>query len=172
LKKSIIKSLGLLALCAAMFTSCTSVKEISSYTNEIQSEKIGINTYFDKSDYSIIGTAAGESEFVWWNSSESVYEGDSGKYGFISEPTTINVGENVIVGTGRKNISSLGEEEIVRRAKLNANYALIEKAYAMGGDYILEPIYSVEIEASNASGSEVRKARVQVRAKVIQLKTK
>lgn len=171
MKKSVLKSLALLAVVAAFFTSCNSLKEISNYSNEIHSEKLGINTYFDKGEYSIIGTAEGESDFVWWNSSEEEYTGDSGKYGYISEPTTINVGDKVIVGTGKKTVTTY-EEEIVRRARLNANYQMIENAYEMGGDYILDPIYTVEIDTSNATGTEIRKARVKVRAKVIQLKTK
>ena len=96
--------------------------------------------------------------------------GDSEKYGYISQPTTVYVGDGYIVGTGKVTAQNLTDEEIVRIARLNANYILIEKAYAMGGDTILEPIYSVVIENSSASGTEVRKAKVKVRAKVIQLK--
>ena len=86
---------------AVVLTSCTSIRQ-ESLTNEIKSEQIALNTYFDKDDYSIIGTANGESEFVWYNSRDSKFEGDSGKYGYIYEPTAVNVGEGLFVGTGKK----------------------------------------------------------------------
>ena len=173
MKSSILKSIVLLALVAAFFMSCTSNRNSASYTNytnEIKSDSVAINTYFDKDDYSVIGPAEGESEFVWYNNSTNKYEGDSGKYGYISQPTTVYVGDGYIVGAGKVTAQNLSDEEIVLRARLNANYILIEKAYAMGGDTILEPIYSVVIENANSSGAEVRKAKVKVRAKVIQLK--
>lgn len=172
MKKIFSKILALSAFSALLFVSCNSVKNIETYTNEIKSDKIAINTYFDKNEYDIIGTAEGKSEFVWWDSSKSEFAGDSGKYGYISEPTVLNVGDKVVLGTGKKTISNISDEEIIRRARLNANYILIENSYSMGGDSILEPIYSVEVETSNETGSDVRKARVTVRAKVVQLKTK
>jgi len=170
MKKSILKTMVLLAVSAAIFLSCSSAKDYTSYTNEIKSDSIAINTYFDRDDYSVIGTAEGESDYIWYNAFENEYVGDSEKYGYISQPTTVYVGDGYIVGTGKVTAQNLTDEEIVRRARLNANYILIEKAYAMGGDTILEPIYSVVIENSSASGTEVRKAKVKVRAKVIQLK--
>ena len=171
MKKFILKTLGLLASSAVIFMSCNSVKDITTYSNEIKSDKIAINTYFDKNEYSIIGSVEGESDFVWYNSSDDIYEGDSGKYGFISEPTTINVGEKVVLGTGKRTSANYSDEEIVRRARLNANYLLIENAYNLGGDSILEPVYSIVVEKSNETGNEIRKAKVKVRAKVIRLKT-
>ena len=170
MKKSILKTMVLLAVSAAILLSCSSAKDYTSYTNEIKSDSIAINTYFDRDDYSVIGTAEGESDYIWYNAFENEYVGDSEKYGYISQPTTVYVGDGYIVGTGKVTAQNLTDEEIVRRARLNANYILIEKAYAMGGDTILEPIYSVVIENSSASGTEVRKAKVKVRAKVIQLK--
>ena len=154
-----------------MLTSCTSIRQ-ESLTNEIKSEKIALNTYFDKNEYSIIGTANGESEFVWYNSSSSKYEGDSGKYGYVYEPTAVNVGEGLFVGTGKKLLGNAQEEEILRRAKLNANYELIQDAYTKGGDFILEPVYTVETKSDSNENAGAKKIKVTVRAKIIQLKAR
>lgn len=154
-----------------VLTSCTSIRQ-ESLTNEIKSEKIALNTYYDKDEYSIIGTANGESEFVWYNSGDSKFEGDSGKYGYIYEPTAVNVGEGLFVGTGKKLLGNGAEEEVIRRAKLNANYELIQDAYAKGGDYILEPIYTVETKSDSNVDDGAKKVKVTVRAKVIQLKAR
>lgn len=156
---------------AIVLTSCTSIRQ-ESLTNEIKSEKIALNTYFDKNEYSIIGTVNGESDFVWYNSRDTKYEGDSGKYGYIYEPTAVNVGEGLFVGTGKKLIGNVAEEEVLRRAKLNANYELIQAAYAKGGDYILEPVYTVETKSDSSEDDGVKKVKVTVRAKVIQLKAR
>ena len=161
---------GVVAL-AVVLTSCTSIRQ-ESLTNEIKSEKIALNTYFDKNEYSIIGTVNGESDFVWYNSKDSKYEGDSGKYGYVYEPTAVNVGEGLFVGTGKKLMANGTEEEILRRAKLNANYELIQAAYAKGGDYILEPIYTVETKSDSNENDGAKKVKVTVRAKVIQLKAR
>ena len=172
MKNNILRTLVLLVVIG-IFTACSTTKEhtTTTYTNEIKSDVIALNTYFDKEDYLILGTVEGESDFVWYNAKDNIYEADSGKYGYISEPTTINVGNNVVIGTGKTTATNTGEEEIVRRARLNANYILIEKAYAMGGDSILDPIYTVVIYNTNESETVIRKAKVKVRAKVIQLKT-
>ena len=163
--KVTFKGLVTIAIISAsvLLSSCTTIRTQYA-TNEISSEKIALNTYFDKNEYSIIGTASGESDFVYYDSSTSLYKGDSMKYGYIYEPTAVNVGDKVFVGTGKKLLGANNEEEALKRAKLNANYQLIQDAYSQGGDYIVEPIYTVEMTNNGA--------KVTVKAKVIRLNTK
>ena len=156
--------------------SCQTVDR-NAITNEIQSEKLVVNTYLDKDEYTVIGTAKGESEFVYWNNSSKKFVGDSEKYGYISEREDSFIGDKVYVGTGKKPLSE-EEAEALHRARLNANYALIEEAYKMGGDEILSPIYTMEMQARDVYETKkgykygVVKYKVTVRAKVIQLKLK
>lgn len=167
----IAKSILLLALVSAIFSSCKSIKiHEETVSNEIKSEKLALNTYFDKDEYTILGTVTGESDFVWYNSIISTYEGDSGKYGYIYEPTEVNIGDKVFVGTGKK-LKAAESDPALQRAKLNANYQLIQNAYALGGDSIFDPIYTVESIVDITDTSNVRKYKVSVRAKVIKLKT-
>ena len=167
----IVKSFFMVALVAALFSSCTSIKiHEETISNEIKSEKLALNTYFDKDEYTIIGTVTGESGFVWYNSIISTYEGDSGKYGYIYEPSEVNIGDKVFIGTGKR-LKSAESDPALQRAKLNANYQLIENAYALGGDSIFDPIYTVESITDITDASNVRKYKVTVRAKVIKLKT-
>ncbi len=95
-----------------------------------------------------------------------VFEGDTGCYGYIYEPTSFSIGDGIFVGTGKR-ISANKENEALTRAKLNANYLLIEEAYKIGADSILEPVYTVETITSR---NKVQ-YKVCVRAKAIQIKT-
>ena len=166
-------SLATIAIISAtvLLSSCTTLR--TQYTtNEISSEKIALNTYFDKNEYSIIGTASGESDFVYYDSTSTLYKGDSEKYGYIYEPTAVNVGEKVFVGTGKKLLGANNEDEALKRAKLNANYELIQDAYSQGGDFIIEPIYTVEMVSDAKTNNGAKKYKVTVKAKVIRLNTK
>lgn len=173
LKKLVI---GTALVLSATLTACTSVQNLSSTTNEIKSEQMVLNTYMDRSDYSVIGTASGSSEFVYLDSHSGKYVGDSGKYGYINEPSETFIGQTengskMFIGVGKKD-KLISTDEALKRATLNANYSLIENAYEMGGDSIFEPVYTVEKEEENSSSSSTVKYRVSVRAKVIQLKIK
>lgn len=171
--KVTFKGLFTIAIISAtvFLSSCTTLR--TQYTtNEISSEKIALNTYFDKNEYSIIGTAYGESDFVYYDTSLALYKGDSMKYGYIYEPTAVNVGDKVFVGTGKKLLGANSETETLRRAKLNANYALIQDAYSQGGDFILEPIYTVEMISDEKTNNGAETYKVTVKAKVIRLNTK
>ena len=167
----ITKSIILLTLVAALFSSCKSIKiHEETISNEIKSEKLALNTYFDKDEYTIIVTVTGKSDFVWYNSLISKFEGDSGKYGYIYEPSEVNIGDKVFVGTGKK-LKSAESDPAFQRAKLNANYELIENAYALGGDSIFDPIYTVESIVDITDTHNIQKYKVTVRAMVIKLKT-
>jgi hypothetical protein len=156
---------------AALFTSCKTIKiHEETISNEIKSEKLALNTYFDKDEYTIIGTVSGESDFVWYNALTNTYHGDSGKYGYIYEPTEVNIGEKIFVGTGKK-LKASEADPALQRAKLNANYQLIENAYTLGGDSIFDPIYTVESIVDITDTHNIRKYKVTVRAMVIKLKT-
>lgn len=172
LKKIVI---GTALVLSAILTACTSVQNLSSTTNEIKSEQMVLNTYMDRTDYSIIGTASGSSEFVYFDSHSGKYAGDSGKYGYINEPSETFIGQTengskMFVGVGKKG-KAVSADEALKRATLNANYSLIENAYEMGGDSIFEPVYTVEKEEEKSNSSSLVKYRVSVKAKVIQLKT-
>ena len=173
MKKSVQCILVTLAVSAgALLASCTSATHLENFSNEIKSEKLTLNTYYDKDDYTVLGTATGTSAFVWWNVETKEFIGDSGKYGYIYEPKELHLGEGIFVGTGKKASTWNDEQEALSRARLNANYQLIEEAYAMGGDSIFEPVYSVESITDIDSQTETRQYKVTVRAKVIQLKNK
>ncbi len=176
--KKIFKIAALIVL-GTSFVACKSVHR-ETITNEIMSEKMVLNTFLDRSDYTIIGTATGTSEFVYYDSEKREYAGDSGKYGYIFEPADNFVGQadngsKMYVGTGKKPVAR-NEAQALYRARLNANYLMIEDAYKMGGDSVFEPIYSVETIADDAEetpfgfrGGKVQ-YKVTVRAKVIQIK--
>lgn len=177
--QSILKiATGLLILCGIAFTSCSTVTKVSS-TNEIKSEQMVLNTYLDRNDYTIIGTVSGTSEFVSFNAETGEWTGDSGNYGYIYEPAETFIGQTEngngkFVGVGKK-ASNTSESEALQRAKLNANFIMIEEAYKLGGDSILSPIYTVEKHSEESkNGSYVKSVsyKVSVRAKVIQIKTK
>lgn len=171
-------ALGMLILSGIALSSCSTITKVSS-TNEIKSEQMVLNTYLDRDDYTIIGTASGTSEFVSYDAVKGEWIGDSGKYGYIYEPAEPFIGQaengsGKFVGVGKKLVGS-SDPEALKRAKLNANYNLIEEAYKLGGDSIFEPIYTVEKQSEeNKSGSYVKSVsyKVSVRAKVIQIKTK
>ena len=111
-----MKKIGVLAAAAVVLWSLTGCQTIDYNTNEIQAEKVVLNTYLDKNEYTVIGTAKGESEFVYWSRYERKFAGDSEKYGYISTREDSFIGQNIYVGTGKK---PLGEEEAeaLRRAR-------------------------------------------------------
>lgn len=169
-------TLGISLLACIAFSACTTVTRTTT-ANAIKSEQFVLNTFLDRDDYSVVGTATGISEFVYWDSEKREYIGDSGKYGYISEPKEPFLGQadngtKMFVGVGKKSVEN-SETGAFLLAKLNANYNMIEEAYKLGGDSIFEPIYSVET-ISESTGSTVNKVqyKVTVRAKVIQLKMK
>lgn len=153
--------------------SCNSVPPYSTWTNEIKAERFVIDTYLDRNDWDIIGTASGESAFVGPASGEQGrHDGDTGKYGYIYEPAEAFFGQSedgkrVYVGTG-KQLSSVTEDESLHLARLNANYALIEAAYELGGDSVFDPIYTVQTRVNEGIVSY----KVTVRAKVIKINKK
>jgi hypothetical protein len=152
-----------------VFLSCQTVGTTGLF-NEIQSEKIVVNTYPLTENYTVIGTAKGESDYVCYNSMKGNFDGDTGKYGYIFEREDSFIGDKVYIGTGKKSQKTEEEDKAaLQRAKLNANYDLIEEAFKMGGDEILEPIYTAEI--IKKSGSRLY-YKVTVRAKVIKFNMK
>ena len=172
-------ALGLAVIASGLLAaSCTTVR-MQTTTNEIKSEKMVLNTFLDRDDWSVIGTATGESDFVYWSDDDDEYKGDSGKYGYIYEPAEPFIGQadngqKMYVGVGKKLVAN-PESEALRRAKLNAIYALIEEAYKLGGDSIFEPVYTVETDGERTTSpfgtaDGKTKYKVTVRAKVIQIK--
>ena len=159
----------LLALAMA-FTSCKSIHQ-SAIRNEIKAEKMVFNTLLDRSDYQIIGTAIGESDFVGdYDDALEAYVGDTGQYGYIYESEDSFIGQSdngtkMYVGTG-KTPAYTSDTAALRIAKLNANYKLIEDAYKQGGDSIFEPTYTFQTKRDN----DKFQYKVSVRAKIIKIK--
>ncbi len=142
-------ALAMGALSIAFFGCQT--QKFESTTNEITAQKLAINTFIDKSEY----------------------PGDSGKYGYVYDSEEAFVGDKIYVGTGRKQrASNPYEAGNLTIARLNAQYDLIQSAYDMGGDTIIEPTYSIETKAEGSGSSRKVQYKVTVRAKVIQLKIK
>ena len=173
--KKLLKALActMLILPATFFMSCltTSVHEETAST-EIKAERFALNTYFEKDDYVVLGTATGQSDFVWKDSLKNTFNGDTGKYGYIYEPKETTLGEGIFVGTGKRALNKADADEALYRARLNANYELIQKTYELGGDSIFDPVYTVEKISDADSVSSKTQYKVTVRAKVIQFKTK
>lgn len=165
-------ALAMGALSIAFFGCQT--QKFESTTNEITAQKLAINTFIDKSEYDVIGTAVGTSEFILpYETSSQTYPGDSGKYGYVYDSEEAFVGDKIYVGTGRKQrASNPYEAGNLTIARLNAQYDLIQSAYDMGGDTIIEPTYSIETKAEGSGSSRKVQYKVTVRAKVIQLKIK
>ena len=144
MKKTVISIF--LVLCAIVcLTSCKTIK--GSQMNQISSEDLVINTYFDKDDFMIIGTAEGSSEFVYFDSTKKEYVGDSHKYGYVNDRVYANVDKDMYVGSGRESKSFYNPSTALETAKLNALYNLIVDAKALGGHFIFEPNYTVETQA-------------------------
>lgn len=171
MKKDLFVVLGLSALCA-FFVSCASV-EVHTFENEVKSEKLVLNTLFEKDDYVLLDTVVASSDFVYFDNAKMEYAGDSLKYGYISMPENVVIDTNQAISIGKKmdkeNVSAL---EI---AKKNANYELIQKITEMNADTILEPVYTVETQRIDSVSIFKRVAKrcsykVTVRAKAIQLK--
>lgn len=169
MKKNLFVVLGL----CAFFVSCASVK-VHTFENEVKSEKLVLNTLFEKDDYILLDTVVASSDFVYFDNAKMEYVGDSLKYGYISMPENVVIDINQAISIGKKimdkeNVSAL---EI---AKKNANYELIQKITEMDADTILEPVYTVETQRIDSVSIFKRVAKrcsykVTVRAKAIQLK--
>ena len=171
MKKSVTNIFAMAGALTALVlvTGCVTPSTRNISMNEINSEKMVVNTYFDRDDFVILGTVTGESDYV-------VVVGDSGKYGMIYERSGANLGDKTFIGTGRR-IKGRDASEAVYRAKLNANYVLIENADKIGADAIFDPIYTVEMKAIDSTETAIGSftggtisAKVTVRAKAIQFK--
>ena len=169
-KKLYALAFGTLSL--ALFGCQT--QKFESITNEITAQKLAINTFIDKSEYSIIGTTTGTSEFILpYETSLQTFPGDSGKYGYIYESEESFVGDKIYVGTGKRaKLVPQYEAGNLTIAKLNAQYELIQAAYDMGGDTIIEPTYSIETKSEGLGSNRKVQYKVTVRAKVIKLEIK
>ena len=169
-----------------IFTSCASntttqsSEFFSDFSNEIKSDSIVINTLFDKDDYKVVGRVSGSSDFVYLDEDNNAV-GDSHKYGKLNQSDTIALAKGFALGTGVKR-QTPSYDVALDIAKQNALYALIENAYAMGADTVIEPIYTVETQTevitttttSKNSTSEkkesITKYKVTVRAIAVQIK--
>ncbi len=181
MKKSVTNIFAMAGALTALVlvTGCVTPSTRNISMNEINSEKMVVNTYFDRDDFVILGTVTGESDYVVVPANSlgaTEFVGDSGKYGMIYERSGANLGDKTFIGTGRR-IKGRDASEAVYRAKLNANYVLIENADKIGADAIFDPIYTVEMKAIDSTETAIGSftggtisAKVTVRAKAIQFK--
>jgi hypothetical protein len=158
-----------LTLVSTIFMSCISVERAEEM--EMKSEKLVINSMFNRDDFILIDTITASSDVVTYDYSSREYTGDSLKYGIISEPENLVVDLNLAVSTGRKPKRARGNA--LEIAKQNANYELIKKAEELGADTLLEPMYSIEKDATYVGKSPKKESyKVTVKAKALKLKIK
>ena len=176
MKKNVLSIGTALMVLGAVFTSCTTTKvTTTTKQNEIKSEKMIINTLFEKGDFAILGNVTGESDYVYFDNDTKSFVGDSQCYGFIPEPDSVVVDKNYAVSIGKKKTTYANTA--IEIAKQNAYYNLIQKAYDMGADSILEPTVTIETINEDEVSATMRKPvktqyKVTVRAKAIQIKNK
>lgn len=183
MKKSLMLSTVAVLAASIIATSCVSTNQkIDPYTdlsNEINSQNAVINTMFDKNDYRVIGRVTGKSDYIYWNEDLKEYTGDSHKYGVLNSPDTMHIGKGFAFGSGFR--TSFKATSALEIAKQNAYYDLIQNAYAMGADSVIEPLITVETTGDCVSeldgdkkvaskSYENIKYKVTVRAVAIQLK--
>lgn len=168
MKKTFVSLFAVSAVCA-VFSACSSTRFVEIEETEMKSEKLVINSMFDRDDFSVIDTVSGSSDFVTFNPVTREYEGDSHKYGFIAEPENLVVDANLGVSTGKKAYAA--RTNALEVAKQNANYVLIQQANELGADTLIEPMYTVESKIEYI-GKAVRKIayKVSVKAKALKIK--
>ncbi len=146
-------------LIVAGLTSCatTTVKlaHYSTQQTEIKTTKLSINAEFNREDFDFIGKVTGESDYVYFDNINGTFVGDSLCYGLIPSSSDRNSEGNYLLVTDAFEI-----------AKLNAYYNLIQNAYELGADSVLEPIMSVETAYDNA----ITKYKVSVVSQAIKIK--
>ena len=164
MKKSVL-SIICLAAISAVFSACTTVSLEDTVETEMKSEKLVINSIFNRNDFVLLDTVSGSSDFVTYDYVTKKTTGDSFKYGVIAEPENLVVDVNLAVCTGKK-------PSVLRNNVLEiANYELIMKADELGADTLIEPMYTIEKKAEYV-GNSVRKEsyKVNVKAKALKLK--
>lgn len=165
-------SCAVIAAACALLSSCATF-DVATKTTEMKSEKLVINTLFEREDYTILGTVSGESDYVSFNVVTKAYDGDSLNYGFINEPENVVIDEKMAASIGKK--SSFVKMNALEIAKQNAYYNLIQKANEMGADTVLEPTVLVETKRTATKFGNMTKNisyKVTVKAKAIQIKNK
>lgn len=171
------KIIGFAVLSAVLaLSSCSSMKEVVAFSDEIKAENIVLNTCFDKNDYVILDSISGSSDYVYYDEEKEEVIGDSYKYGTLNFPERIAVGKGYAAGYG-KSSTELGSTPL-QIAKANAYYELIKKAREIGADTVLEPTVQVECDALKEKDSltlvstskKPAKYKVTVRAIAVQLK--
>ena len=141
----------------------------------------------EKDDYKIIGKVTGESNFVYYDSAKVEFIGDTVCYGKLNTADTVTVSKGLAVGvssspmlkgfspvTSTQKISAT-EIAALEVAKQNAIYDLIQNAFAINADSVVEPIFTVEkhVEEEYNKDKNISQTsyKVTVRAIAIQLKT-
>ena len=72
------KIIGFAVLSAVLaLSSCSSMKEVVAFSDEIKAENLVLNTCFDKNDYVILGSISGSSDYVYYDEEKEEVIGDS-----------------------------------------------------------------------------------------------
>ena len=155
------RNIALFLLMIGMIICLSSCKTITGFQmNHLASEDYVINTIYDKDDFMIIGTANGESDFVYFDSATRKLVGDSHKYGFINGRLYGNIDKDFYAGTGREESAFNVPTDAFEAAKLNAVYALIEDAKTLGAHFIFEPNYTIETQPDSTGKTLMYKVKV------------
>ena len=171
------KIIGFAVLSAVLaLSSCSSLKDVVVFSDELKAENLVLNTCFDKNDYVILGSIAGSSDYVYYDEEKEEVIGDSYKYGTLNFPENVAVGKGYAAGYGKK--SSQWGDSPLQIAKLNAYYELIKKAREIGADTVLEPTVQIECDTLKdkvsmtfvSNSKKATKYKVTVRAIAVQLK--
>ena len=167
-------------LVVSLFISCatttTTTETVVIMQDEIKSENLVINTCFDKDDYVILGSVKGESDFVYYDTASQKIVGDSMCYGTLNQSAKYAIGKGFAAGYGKA--LTVNGNTPLDIAKSNAYYKLIENAYALGADTVLEPTVQIETNTSKVTSTGLRPSKIQtttsykvtVRAIAVQLK--
>lgn len=164
-------------LVVSLFVSCaTTTENVVLMQNEIKSENLVINTCFEKDDYEILGSVKGESDFVYYDFESKKIIGDSMCYGTLNQSAKYAIGKGFAAGYGK--ISTVNGTTPLEIATANAYYKLIENAYALGADTVLEPTVQIETHTSKIVKAGLLPSKTQtptsykvtVRAIAVQLK--
>ena len=168
MKKSVLSIICLAAISVG-FSACTTVSLEDTVETEMKSEKLVINSIFNRNDFVLLDTVSGSSDFVTYDCVTKKITGDSFKYGVIAEPENLVVDVNLAVCTGKK--AGVLRSNALEIAKQNANYELIMEADELGADTLIEPMYTIEKKAEYV-GNSVRKESYKVTVKAKALKVK
>ncbi len=178
MKKIFIISTFFITLCAIIFSSCGSSKTIvPTAINTINSVSLS-ELNLERKDYKILNTISAEAAILYIESYDKIIIKDSNQefeieYIYDKKMNKFNI--NKIEGIARygfltndyqnQDFSSVAPEAIARNFAI---YRLINACKVAGGDGVIEPIVSTNVEQQ---GKKIIIYKTTVSAKIIKLNT-